>query len=70
MDRQLMGSRLDLTEMERGLPVPLRQNGLDDRILGLKKNPFQFLLRTLQNAVHGKSSKLQIDFLSCDELPS
>jgi hypothetical protein len=39
-----MGSRLDLTEMERGLPVPARQNGLDDRILRLKQNPLEFPL--------------------------
>jgi hypothetical protein len=47
MGRQPMGDRLDLAEMERGLPVPARQDGLDDRILRLKKNPFQFLLYTL-----------------------
>ena len=65
-----MGSRLDLTEMERSLPVPARQNSLDDRILRLKKNPLQFLLQTLRNAVHGKSSTVQSVFLSCDDLPS
>jgi hypothetical protein len=65
-----MGSRLDLTEMERALPVPARQNGLDDCILRLKKNSLQFLLQTLRNAVHGRSSTVQSDFLSYDELPS
>ena len=54
--RQPMGSRLDLAEMERGLPVPTRQNSLDDCVLGLEKNPLQFLLQTLRNAVHGKPS--------------
>jgi hypothetical protein len=65
-----MGSRLDLTEMERGLPVPTRQNGIEDCILHLKKNPLQFLLQMFRNAVHGKSSMIQSDFLSYDELPS
>jgi hypothetical protein len=70
MGRQPVASLLHLTEMKGSLPVPARQHGLEDIILRLKKKPFQFLLQTIRNAVHGKSSTIESDFLSSDDLPS
>jgi hypothetical protein len=48
--------RLDLTEMERGLPIPTGQHELENIVLGPEKNLFQLLMNLLRNAFHGKSS--------------